>query len=428
VSGPNGFPYNSTTLLVPGAMAAGLYYRLGSVGAWTLLGSGPTVISGSGELYLATNDIANSWSDNGGSFTVLLNPVPSSNTAPNVSVDGVTNAATYEIGAVPTPSCVVSDAEDGAAATATAVVDHAALVHGLGKESVSCAYQDAGGLADSDSVEYSIVDTGDPSISYVLAPSTGPNAAGWYNADVSVDWTCSDVGSGVQSCTDDVTLGEGSAQAPAGTTVDWAGNEAGTTVAPVVNIDKTAPSVALVNAPPGGSSVWSTAAAPTCVAADSLSGLSGSCSVTGWSTAAGTHTLSASATDRAGNTNSTSVSYTVQNMTSTGFYQPVDMGAVYNVVKGGSTVPLKFNVLIDGVQQTATSVVAHFSASPTSCSASAPVDDVEMVTTGATALRYDATGGQFVQNWKTPTGAGTCYRTTATLLDGRTITALFKLK
>ena len=35
------------------------------------------------------------------------------------------------------------------------------------------------------------------------------------------------------------------------------------------------------------------------------------------------------------------------------------------------------------------------------------------------------TGGQFIYNWKTPTGAG-CYTVTMTAADGSTITAYFK--
>lgn len=52
----------------------------------------------------------------------------------------------------------------------------------------------------------------------------------------------------------------------------------------------------------------------------------------------------------------------------------------------------------------------------------------EPTSTGGTSLRYDSTAGQFIQNWKTPTGAGTCYSATMTAADGSSITAFFKLK
>ena len=52
-----------------------------------------------------------------------------------------------------------------------------------------------------------------------------------------------------------------------------------------------------------------------------------------------THTVTATATDNAGNVGSSSATYTVFAWTLKGFYQPVDMNAVYNVVKNGSSVP-----------------------------------------------------------------------------------------
>ena len=58
----------------------------------------------------------------------------------------------------------------------------------------------------------------------------------------------------------------------------------------------------------------------------------------------------------------------------------------------------------------------------------ATVDTIELLATGGTSLRYDTTGGQFIYNWKTPTGAGSCYKVTVTATDGSTITAYFKLK
>jgi hypothetical protein len=64
----------------------------------------------------------------------------------------------------------------------------------------------------------------------------------------------------------------------------------------------------------------------------------------------------------------------------------------------------------------------------TACSLTAPTDDIESTTTGGTSLRYDATAGQFVQNWQTTGKAGTCYRVTMTTLDGSSLVAYFKLK
>jgi hypothetical protein len=111
-----------------------------------------------------------------------------------------------------------------------------------------------------------------------------------------------------------------------------------------------------------------------------------------------------------------------------GFYQPVDMNGVYNTIKGGSTVPLKFEVFAGSTELTALSTVKSFTQAKITCDSTALTDDVEVTTTGGTSLRYDATAGQFVQNWQTPKSAGTCYRVTMTTQDGSSLTAFFKLK
>jgi hypothetical protein len=74
-------------------------------------------------------------------------------------------------------------------------------------------------------------------------------------------------------------------------------------------------------------------------------------------------------------------------------------------------------------------VVKSYTTRTIGCSdASGLTDPVEVTSTGGTSLRYDTTGHQFIQNWKTPTGAGTCYAATMTTQDGTTLTALFKIK
>jgi hypothetical protein len=138
--------------------------------------------------------------------------------------------------------------------------------------------------------------------------------------------------------------------------------------------------------------------------------------------------MTATATDNAGNVGTATQSYTVLAWTLNGFYAPVDMNGVYNVVKGGSTVPLKFEVFAGATELTATSVVQSFVQTRIACDGSAPADDIEFTTTGGTSLRYDTTAGQFIQNWQTPRSAGTCYRVTMTTQDGSSLVAFFKLK
>jgi hypothetical protein len=124
---------------------------------------------------------------------------------------------------------------------------------------------------------------------------------------------------------------------------------------------------------------------------------------------------------------------TIQAWTLNGFYQPVDMplsltNPVWNSVKNGSTVPLKFEVLAGSVELTDVGAVLSFTQTKVACDASAPTDEIEVTSTGGTSLRYDAVAGQFIQNWQTPKLAGQCYRVTVTTQDHSTLTAFFKLK
>jgi hypothetical protein len=116
-----------------------------------------------------------------------------------------------------------------------------------------------------------------------------------------------------------------------------------------------------------------------------------------------------------------------------GFYKPVDMivngNEVQNIVKGGSTVPLKFNAFAGATEITSTTMLkAKFVASTITCASGAIASDDLFLTTGGTSLRYDDTGKQWVQNWQTPKTAGQCYRVTVTTADGSQLTALFKTK
>jgi YDG domain len=112
-----------------------------------------------------------------------------------------------------------------------------------------------------------------------------------------------------------------------------------------------------------------------------------------------------------------------------GYYQPVDMtggGMVWNTVKGGSTVPLKFQIYVGSVERTDVGAVRSFNATSISCGATGQEDAIEFTTTGGTELRYS--GGQFIQNWQTPRTPGACLRTTMTAQDGSKLEAYFKLK
>lgn len=301
--------------------------------------------------------------------------------------------------------------------------------------------QTGGKLAQGDSATYTVTvpqpapptDTTPPVITPVLNPATPDGAIGWYTSAVTLSWSVVDSESAVTS-----TTGCGSTTISAdqlATDYTCSATSAGGTASETVTIkrDATAPVVTLVGgglADGGEYYFGAVPAAPTCDATDATSGVNGSCTVSGYGTTVGTHTVSATATDLAGNPGtSTTITYKVLAWTLKGFYQPVDMGTL-NLVKGGSTVPLKFEVFAGNTELTDVAVVDTFKVGAVACgSTSVPTDDIEQYSTGATVLRYDATGGQFIQNWQTPKGkAGDCYRVTLTTDDGSKLTADFKLK
>jgi hypothetical protein len=274
------------------------------------------------------------------------------------------------------------------------------------------------------------IDKTAPTVSYTGTNPAAPNANGWYNTDVVATFSGSDLTSGLLSpATQTVTSsGEGTAvlvQSPA--FEDVAGNvtTAGTPTESF-QIDKTAPTANFSSVVPTGY-FGSTASAPTCIASDGLSGLDGTCVVSGYGTSVGSHTLTATAADKAGNITTITQSYEVLAWTLKGFYQPVDMNGILNTVKGGSTVPAKFEVFAGATEITDPSLMS-FSMARITCSLTVLQDDIETTVTGSTSLRYDSTSGQFIYNWKTPTGAGTCYQLTMKAADGSSISANFKLK
>lgn len=147
----------------------------------------------------------------------------------------------------------------------------------------------------------------------------------------------------------------------------------------------------------------------------------------------------------------TTASITAWNAAGYGFYQPVGVAnSIFTpapgtapttkpltvdwvTAKGGSTVPLKFNIFAGSVERT--SLAGTFGATPfetkklASCTDSLSEDPADFTTTGSTTLRYDTTGMQWIQNWQTPKVSGdTCYRAWATFADGSTLEAFFKLK
>ena len=168
-----------------------------------------------------------------------------------------------------------------------------------------------GELTATDTVQVTVQDTTDPTIVGSRTPAA--NANGWNNTDVTVSFECDDTGSGIASCSDPTTLStDGAGQSVTGTATDNAGNTAGATVGGI-SIDKTAPTI--VFGGNAGTYTLDRTVVITCSATDGLSGIdTADCPEVNAPAASlgfGTHTLTATATDRAGNTTTETTTFEV---------------------------------------------------------------------------------------------------------------------
>lgn len=168
----------------------------------------------------------------------------------------------------------------------------------------------AGNLETAKSIAFQIDQT-PPTMT--LTSRTPANASGWNNGPVTAVWSCQDALSGVvtSTVTKQVTT-QGANQAATGTCQDKAGNTTNATVSQI-NIDQTAPVVSFS----GNAKTYTVdqTVQITCQASDTLSGVASSTcanlNAPASSLTLGTHTLTASATDRAGNRGTGSTSFTI---------------------------------------------------------------------------------------------------------------------
>lgn len=304
----------------------------------------------------------------------------------------------------------------------------------LGETTVSCTASDkAGNAAIPTTFKVTVKDTTPPDLTLpgAIGPIEGNTLGG---ATISYIASALDLVDGSVGITCDKASGS---VFPVGTTkvncsATDAHNNNATGSFDVTVKDTTAPVITFGGSIADGSSFYfgSVPAAPTCTASDVVSGTV-PCTVTGYSTTVGTHILTATATDNAGNTATSGRTYTVNPWTLNGFYKPIDMNGITNTVKGGSTVPMKFEVFAGATELTSTSSISSITTLPVSCNTMSAAEDAvpaDALATGGTVLRYDTTAGQFIFNWQTPKSAGACYVVTATTQDGSKISANFKLK
>jgi hypothetical protein len=206
------------------------------------------------------------------------------------------------------------------------------------------------------------IDTVGPTITYSISPGVPDGTGGWYKTKPTVTFSCADA-SGVASCSPaPVTIADNvNGQTVTATATDNVGHSSQRSVT-VQMVDSTAPAAPAftgisaqiypVNSLPAQSAIG-------CTSSDATSGVK-SCVVTGYSNAIGAHTLTATATDNAGNTSTSTLTYTV-GFQAGNILAPVaaptndqtnPAATDLQVFKIKSTVPLKFQFYLDAAKTT----------------------------------------------------------------------------
>lgn len=362
-----------------------------------------------------------------GSFAVTV----TDETGPSLTVSAdVTVEATGPTGAVATydaPSA--SDLYDGPVASSCQPPSGSTFA--VGDTDVSCSASDLSGNESSAGFTVHVLDTTPPAVDVPddrTAEATGPDGAA-----VSFTVSAADLVDGATSVTCDHQSGDvfalGSTVVTCSST-DTHGNT-GTDTFEITVTDTTAPSLSLPAdisraATSAAGAVVTYTASATDLVDPSVS--TGCIPESGSTFGPGATTVSCSATDAVGNTAVGSFKVTVS-FSFTGFTQPVDNNGVLNIVKGGQSVPLKWSLPNgSGGFISSLGVVQSIRQSTIACASGTPTDEIEATTTGASGLRYDSTANQFIYNWQSPKGAGSCYKVTATLTDGSAKSALFRTK
>ncbi|WP_170131147.1 PxKF domain-containing protein [Deinococcus yavapaiensis] len=330
----------------------------------------------------------------------------------------------------------VNDAVDASPTVACTPAKDSQASLGVGTHTINCTAKDASGNIGKGSYNVTVKDVTAPTLSLNNLTVNGGNAP-----TMAVTYPTANVNAtdAVDSTPTIECSPSSGAMFPIGTTYvsctaqDDAGNHSTPSTFTVTVLDKVAPTVNV----PSNITTTATGASGAAVkyivtATDVISGdvtARVQCNPPSGSTFAvtsGVHTVTCTATDEAGN-KSAPASFTVEvNYAFNGFFQPVDMGGIFNKAKAGSAIPVKFTLGGDqGLEVLAGTPIIVGVACP---SGTANVDLVEeTVVASNSGLKWDGT--QYVYVWKTDSRwAGQCLQLSVLLKDGSIAkTALFQL-
>jgi hypothetical protein len=265
-------------------------------------------------------------------------------------------------------------------------------------------------------------DTTPPTITPDIQGTLGQND--WYTSDVTLSWTVADAESAFTSTgCDPVTINADQQD----TAYTCEATSAGGTHSVTVHIkrDTTGPVLAPSVAPNPVLLNGSATANPN--ASDATSGLASASCGPVITSSVGSHSVTCTATDNAGNTATASAAFTVT-YNFVGFTSPVDNPSVMNIAKAGQAIPLKFRIMDANGNPITNLTSVTVTAVSLSCSAGVATDQIEEYATGASGLQ-NLGNGYYQWNWKTLTSyANSCKTLKLDLGEGIFHTALFQFK
>jgi hypothetical protein len=294
--------------------------------------------------------------DHAGNETVVRNTVTVvDETKPTISVTTPAAGATYELGAQVLADYACADEPNGSGLETCdgSVADGAAVdTATLGQKTFTVNASDHAGNTESKSVSYTVVDTRAPSIA-VTTPA--PGAVYGVGEQVAADYSCSDDGSGIASCTGSVAAGSPLDTGSPGektftvNATDKAGNPASKSVSYSV-VDRNAPSIVFTSPTDGAVYTLGQKVVVGYSCADEPNG-SGVATCEGTlpvgtrldTSRVGGKTFTVRTSDKAGNAASKSVSYSVV-YDFDGFLWPLVNPPRVNRWKAGLPVPVRFSL------------------------------------------------------------------------------------
>jgi hypothetical protein len=226
-----------------------------------------TGLSGVASIHYRVNDGA--WVTLNAASTDITVPLPATGTVPvdfysvdvagniettntvAVNADNITPSITHTISPAPnaagwnnTDVTVTFTGTDSGGSGLASVVGNTTITTDTAGQTVTGTATSNAGLTATDTVTIKR-DTVGPTMTYTLTPATPNGLNGWYTGPVEVHFTCADALSGVASCPPDQSItGDGPAKTLTVTATDVAGNSTTLTTS-AIKIDATPPTSTL---------------------------------------------------------------------------------------------------------------------------------------------------------------------------------------